>query len=522
MDGVRSAWGGLQNSFVLKKRGSTVQDPNQTVMVPEAEAYFSEALTLAERARAERVQGNTAQSIELAKQALELVGLTDESAYVDVIESRCRNPMDVDMLLDIMVKSLSYDDPVVRNTLERLGQRWGSWLSDYFGYLGSIYRLMIELRIAQIGPQQPEIADRLFNYGDFLDTQNFRDEAQNCLTRATAIRKAFLGSSLSANVSYAQAAAKLGCLLMSMHNHDLAETHLKTALGVLDKQQSHSLLALHILEDLANLYSETNRHSESEAVLKRALSMASYLRSPSVLNHVIQLGCIYLYWGKLHDAIAMFDYSSQVDRDPSWPMPQLDSTQTINNELSATNNPYLEIFESMDKRYGESDSRRFCRDLMVRKYSWAVPNENALKTISEYGPVVEIGAGGGYWSALLRKRGVDVIAYDALPSESGRNSYTYKAESWTEVLSGTESTAAYHPDRALMLCWPPDKDEMAWRALRVYTGNTLIYIGEEPPACTADERFHELLKQNWKLEKRIDIPQWYLINDSLFVYTRVA
>lgn len=499
-----------------------MQQPNQTVMVPDGDAYLSDALSLAERARSERAQGNAEESLVLAQQALELVGLTDPLAYVDVIESRCRNPMDVDMVLEIMVKSLSYDDPMVRNTLERLGQRWGSWCSDFFGYLGSVYRWMIELRIAQIGPQQPEIADRLLNYGDFLDTQNYREEAQNCLTRATAIRKAFLGTSPSANVSYAQASARLGCLLMSMNNHEIAEAHLKAALEVLDKQQAHSMLNLHILEDLANLYNETNRRAEAEDVLKRAMAMASYLRSHSILSHVIQLGCIYLFWGRIHDAMAMFDYSSQVDRDPCWPMPQLDLVQTVTNDLSASNNPYLEIFETMDKRYGQSDARRFSRDLMVRKYSWAIPNENALKTIADYGPIVEIGAGGGYWSALLRKRGVDVIAYDALPSESGRNSYTYKADSWTEVLSGTESTAAYHPDRALMLCWPPDKDEMAWRATRAYTGNTLIYIGEEPPACTADERFHELLKQGWKLERRVDLPQWYLINDYLFVYSRIA
>ena len=45
-------------------------------------------------------------------------------------------------------------------------------------------------------------------------------------------------------------------------------------------------------------------------------------------------------------------------------------------------------------------------DALRRRYAWAIPDERALRVLAHYGPVVEIGAGKGYWCALLRARGV--------------------------------------------------------------------------------------------------------------------
>ena len=47
--------------------------------------------------------------------------------------------------------------------------------------------------------------------------------------------------------------------------------------------------------------------------------------------------------------------------------------------------------------------------------SFAIPNEAALATIAENAPLIECGAGTGYWSALLQQRGVDVLAFDSHP-----------------------------------------------------------------------------------------------------------
>jgi hypothetical protein len=63
---------------------------------------------------------------------------------------------------------------------------------------------------------------------------------------------------------------------------------------------------------------------------------------------------------------------------------------------------------------------------LVDKYSWAIPNDQALNIISQFSPIVEIGSGKGYWASLLRKIGVDILCYDLhIPDET-----------WTQVLKG--------------------------------------------------------------------------------------
>ena len=50
-----------------------------------------------------------------------------------------------------------------------------------------------------------------------------------------------------------------------------------------------------------------------------------------------------------------------------------------------------------------------------RTISHAIPSAAALKALAKLGPIVEMGSGSGYWAAMLRERGVDVLAYDAEP-----------------------------------------------------------------------------------------------------------
>lgn len=483
---------------------------------------LAKAFELAQSAAAARAAGNLPLSDDLAQQALEVAGLGDESRYVEIIESRVFGStnclVELDTLLNILCAALSSEHPSVRATLERLIQRWGSWLSDYYGLLGPIYERLIILRLAQTGSEHPEIADRFMNYAEYLSGFGRNVEAQNCLTRAVTIRKVSLGESASANLSYAQALTRLGCLLVSMNNYEVAEIQLKAAVDLLEESQS--VLKLHALEDLGTVYVETGRREEAEPILKKALSVTGTTAANSLVNCAIKLAGIYLYWGRAADAFALFDFSLRLDRSVSHPLPKLNGIQTITDDLQASSNPYLEIFELMEKRYGTSDCRRFCRDSMVRKYSWAVPNEEALATIMKYGAIVEIGAGTGYWAALLRQRGANLIAYDSHLAETGRNSFVFKGHSWTDVLPGTEAAAAYHPDRSLMLCWPPENDQMAYLALKSYKGGILIYVGEEPSGCTADKNFHELVRNEWQLKQRIDLPRWHLLHDSVYVYSR--
>src|SRR3712207_5908989 len=70
------------------------------------------------------------------------------------------------------------------------------------------------------------------------------------------------------------------------------------------------------------------------------------------------------------------------------------------------------------RRGGEGIFDGEFRRQLTRTYAWAIPNQAAIDAIADLAEgrgVMEVGAGTGYWAALLRQAGVDVIPTDAAP-----------------------------------------------------------------------------------------------------------
>lgn len=157
----------------------------------------------------------------------------------------------------------------------------------------------------------------------------------------------------------------------------------------------------------------------------------------------------------------------------------------------------------------------------ANKYSWAVPTDEALDVIAQYGPIIEIGAGTGYWAALLQDRGVEVKAYDKHPVETGHNWYHRINKSFTTVLPGRSRNVKRFPKHTLLLCWPPWDEEFAFDCVRKYRGQHIIYIGEGPRGMTGDAKFHSYMYKNFDVIQRVGIPQWYGVHDGLEVCKRI-
>lgn len=149
---------------------------------------------------------------------------------------------------------------------------------------------------------------------------------------------------------------------------------------------------------------------------------------------------------------------------------------------------------------------------LIYKYAFAIPNEPALRKIAERAPIVEIGAGSGYWAHLLSKMGVDVVAYD-----NWRNP---NRTQWFDVQLSDESAVKNHSDRALFLCWPPFKNEMALNTIRQYEGKTVIYVGENEGGCTATDSFFDFLYKQFEQEDSVEIPVWPTMHDRMTIFTR--
>eukprot|EP00605_Chrysophyceae_sp_TOSAG23-4_P001960 GSChrysophyteH1.ASY1.ANO1.2171.1 assembled CDS len=108
------------------------------------------------------------------------------------------------------------------------------------------------------------------------------------------------------------------------------------------------------------------------------------------------------------------------------------------------------------------------------KFAWAIPDNRALRILKSFSPLVEIGAGKGYWASLLQKQGVDILPFDIRGSGEGPQEVKY----WTEVKTGGPEMLKRYVNRALFLCYPDEDESIAIQCLENYAGEYIIHVGE--------------------------------------------
>lgn len=81
--------------------------------------------------------------------------------------------------------------------------------------------------------------------------------------------------------------------------------------------------------------------------------------------------------------------------------------------------------------------RTYCVEPLTRTVGFGVPGDQALKLAASAAPLIEVGAGTGYWTALLRARGVDVDAYDVAPPTDAMNNEFFFQQSFPPASTST-------------------------------------------------------------------------------------
>jgi hypothetical protein len=242
-------------------------------------------------------------------------------------------------------------------------------------------------------------------------------------------------------------------------------------------------------------------------------------------------------------------------------IPQTDyTTANTISCCSDVNNTLLHLYGELCafKPLTPNDSRdtieeRFeWRTCLCVYFAWAVPNERALNLLKSLKkPILEIGAGTGYWAYLLGDRGVDIVAYDMEESHDGhkhRFRHSMVRDGGVEQAALCSKDGDEHKGRALFLCWPDivgdsasdDKDRgtFGFDCLKTYDGDTVIYVGElgqnvvraktnegwgdpfPPGGSSASEAFQTELKDNWRMTERVQLPNWPPYNSHLTVWVR--
>lgn len=158
---------------------------------------------------------------------------------------------------------------------------------------------------------------------------------------------------------------------------------------------------------------------------------------------------------------------------------------------------------------------------LAEEYAWGIPNDEAVATLCDHDPLLEVGAGNGYWAWLVEQAGGDVVATDPVaPTWAAADDLELYAD--VEPLSATAAIDRYGPDRALFVCWP--SEGMAWpaEALAAYDGETVVYVGTGRGACNADHAFHRRLFEAFELAESVAIPTYDTCTDRLEVWRRTG
>jgi hypothetical protein len=126
--------------------------------------------------------------------------------------------------------------------------------------------------------------------------------------------------------------------------------------------------------------------------------------------------------------------------------------------------------------------------------------------------IVEMGAGTGYWAALLKDHGIPVVAYDRNPPGTySDNEYHSEVPAFTPVeqLDSNRSSSMSPEDSSsvLMLCYPPPGTDMAFDALQGFSGDSVVHVGEWN-GLTGNGAFEQLLLRTFVCQTYIPLPLW--------------
>ncbi|GMH77088.1 hypothetical protein TrST_g4095 [Triparma strigata] len=183
---------------------------------------------------------------------------------------------------------------------------------------------------------------------------------------------------------------------------------------------------------------------------------------------------------------------------------------------------------------------------LVNKYAWAVPSQEAMDICKKLEPIVEVGAGQGYWGEVLSKSGVAIKSFDKSPS-GGLIHSSKSAKSAFSVLEGDPAVLSdpAHASSTLLLCFPDedssdpsdasgdgssDGSSLGLSCLSNFTGTHIIHVGELYPSAlplsqapfgrTSTPEFQVALSTDFHCLKCIPLPRWPHESTTLSVWKR--
>lgn len=151
----------------------------------------------------------------------------------------------------------------------------------------------------------------------------------------------------------------------------------------------------------------------------------------------------------------------------------------------------------------------------IKEFGFSIPCRELLDALEQHQPIIEIGAGSGYLTLLMRHRNINVIGTD---SGRGQAPITLKSHDPQQVTMTGKRAIQHYRDRTVFCSWPSLNEiwfRQALQAMRI--GQRAIIIEED--AC-AEQTTWEYRDAAFDLERDIELPAWPMLNDRAAVWIK--
>lgn len=163
------------------------------------------------------------------------------------------------------------------------------------------------------------------------------------------------------------------------------------------------------------------------------------------------------------------------------------------------------------------------RQEIVREYGHGIPSRMTIATLAAGNPMVEVGAGTGYWAKLISQRNKAMI----YPTDELGNG---EVNEWfqqigkhhpVEKLDGVEAVRKY-PNCDVLMVWPTQRNDVAAHAAaEMQVDRKLFVVHHGLGGITGTARLFHVLRTDFEQVDEITLPRYPWLNDRFLVYKKV-
>jgi len=155
------------------------------------------------------------------------------------------------------------------------------------------------------------------------------------------------------------------------------------------------------------------------------------------------------------------------------------------------------------------------REECILKFGFSIPCSEVVEALILDSPLVEVGAGTGYWTKILKDAGADIVATDIDVWKNSKLVFGVNIKKMDAA-----KAIKIHPNRNVFMSWPSFAEPWAAEmAKEIQPGRLLFYLGEWK-GCTADDEFHEFVADNFEDRGAVEVPKWPCVHDRLYILRR--